>query len=112
MLDDVYGNNSVNHCAESHPHIYWNSKEFSKSKNLTLRPDTIMIHPNRKDKIYNAFLLPYGMKENEGSLVPLGSTTEDWYSQKEMSENEFLKIKAIRVNTVNVLDSIIPISLF
>ena len=151
MLDDVYGNNSVNHCAESHPHIYWNSKEFSKSKNLTLRPDTIMIHPNRKDKIYildakyykagvnlddgnlpggesilkqivyaqklarndkingtghkiyNAFLLPYGMKENEGSLVPLGSTTEDWYSQKEMSENEFLKIKAIRVDTKTLM---------
>ena len=151
MLDDVYGNNSVNHCSESHPHIYWNSNEFTKPKNLTLRPDTIMIHPNREDKIYvldakyykagvniddgnlpggesilkqivyaqklerndkikltqhkiyNAFLLPYGMKEKENFLVPLGSTSEDWYSEKEMSENDFLKIKAIRVDTKTLM---------
>ncbi len=151
MIDDVYGNNSVNHSAESHPHIYWCSPEFSKPKNLTLRPDTIMIHPSRNDKIYvidakyykaganlddgnlpggesilkqivyaqklerndrlagkehkifNAFLLPYGMKENDKYLVPLGSTEEDWYSKKEMNENDYLRIRAIRVDTKTLM---------
>ncbi len=151
MLDDLYGNNSVNHSAESHPHIYWNSNEFSKPKNLTLRPDTIMIHPKREDKIYildakyykaganlddgnlpggesilkqivyaqklkmndkksishhkiyNAFLLPYGKLDGEENLLPLGSTSEDWYSDEEMSANEHLKIRAIRLDTKKLM---------
>lgn len=151
MLDDVYGNNTVNHSAESHPHIYWHSMEFSKPKNLTLRPDTIMLRPNRTDriyildakyykaganlsdgnlpggesvlkqivyaqkleggdkksgcphKLYNAFLLPYGMKDGEARLIPLGSTTEDWYSESQMNEKTYLRIRAIRVDTKTLL---------
>lgn len=151
MLDDVFGNNPVNHSDESHLHIYWNSPEFSKPKNLTLRPDTIMIHPKKADKIYvldakyykaganldngnlpggesvlkqivyaqklesnakksgkphtiyNAFLLPYAKKDGGTYLTPLGSTTEDWYSENELCKNEYLKIRAIRVDTKTLM---------
>lgn len=51
MIDDVYGNNSVNKSPQSHPHIYWNINN-SNRKNITLRPDTIMIHPAIQDKIF------------------------------------------------------------
>lgn len=149
MLDDVYGNNQVNHSAESHPHIYWNSPEFAKPKNLTLRPDTIMLCPDKPEKIYvldakyykaganlgdgnlpggesvlkqivyaqklertgkkndtprtiyNAFLLPYGT--DGGNLSPLGSTAEDWYSENELHETEYLKIRAVRADTKTLM---------
>ena len=39
------------------------------------------------------------MKENEGHLVSLGQTEEDWYSDKAMNETEYLKTRAIRVDT-------------
>ena len=58
---------------------------------------------NTSHKIYNTFLLPYGKTENENNLVPLGKTTEDWYDEEILKQNEYLQIRAIRLDTKSLM---------
>ena len=42
-----------------------------------------------------------GLIKNGGTiaLLPLGKTTEDWYDEEILKQNEYLQIRAIRLDT-------------
>ena len=59
---------------------------------------------NKKDIINLIKVLHhYGKTENENNLVPLGKTTEDWYDEEIIKQNEYLQIRAIRLDTKSLM---------